>query len=106
MKSVIASVLTMLALPYILGGINVSGFGTAVAAALVLGVVNTLVRPLLKVLAFPLTMVTFGLFTFVINGAMIMLTSFFVPGFMVAGWWDAILASVIISVVNSFVFKT
>lgn len=106
MKSVIASVLTMLALPYILGGINVSGFGAAVAAALVLGVVNTLVRPLLKVLAFPLTMVTFGLFTFVINGAMIMLTSFFVPGFMVAGWWDAILASVIISVVNSFVFKT
>ena len=103
MTSLITSALVMLALPYILSGITVSGIWSALIAAFVLGVVNSIIKPLLQILTFPITFLTFGLFSFVINGAMIMLTSFFVSGFSVAGWWDAILAAIVLSLVTSFV---
>ena len=105
MSSFIASVITILVLPYILSGIVVNGLGSAIAAACVLGIVNALIRPVLQLFSLPLTLLTFGLFTFVVNGAMIMLTSFFVPGFVVLGWWDAILGAILISLINSVFFN-
>ena len=103
MTSLITSALVMLALPYIFSGITVNSIWAALVAAFVLGVVNSIIKPLLQILTFPITFLTFGLFSFVINGAMIMMTSFFVSGFSVAGWWDAILAAIVLSLVTSVV---
>jgi len=95
----------MMALPYILPGITVISLGSAVAAAIILGIANAVVRPILQFLSIPLTLLTFGLFYFVVNGAMVMLTSGLVPGFYVNGWWTAIIAAAIISAANSFFLK-
>ena len=81
-------------------GIRIEGGGTAIIAALVFGLVNALVRPLLVVLTFPLTVLTLGLFLFVINALMLMLTSALVPGFHVRDFTAALLGSLLLSVLN------
>jgi putative membrane protein len=84
---------------YILPGVKLSGFFAALVTALILGLVSTFVKPLLVLLTLPLNILTFGLFTFVINALMIMLTSAIVPGFQVDGFWWALLFSLVLSVV-------
>jgi putative membrane protein len=84
----------------VFSGISTVGYGHAVVAALLLAVVNTLVRPLLTLLTFPITILTLGLFLFVINGAMILLVSAILDGFNVDGLLWAILLSVVISGAN------
>jgi putative membrane protein len=69
-------------------------------AALVLGIVNTLVRPIVILLTLPLTLVTFGLFLFVVNGAMLLLAARFVPGFHLEGLGTAILGSIIVGLAS------
>ena len=105
MVSLIVSTMIMMALPYIFTGITVSGLGAALAAAIVLGIANALIKPIVSILALPLTILTMGLFSFVVSGAMLLLTSRFVSGFYVDGWWTATLAAVIISLVNGAVSK-
>ena len=83
---------------YLLPGVHVANFLTALAIALVLGVLNLIVKPILIVLTLPLTIITFGLFLIVINALMILLTSHLVPGFKVDGFWWAVLYSILISV--------
>ena len=100
MTSLLVSVLVMMALPYVLPGIEVLSWGSALAAAIILGIVNALIRPVLQVLSLPLNILTLGLFSFVVNGAMVMLTSTVVGGFNVSGWLTAIIAAVIISCVT------
>ena len=85
---------------YLLPGVMVDGFLAAAIAALVLGVVNALVRPLLLLLTLPLTILTLGLFTLVINAVLVLLTSAVVPGFSVANFWWAVLFSVVLVLVN------
>ncbi len=84
---------------YLLPGVAVSGFITALIVAVVLGLVNTFIKPILLVLTLPVNILTLGLFTFVINALLILLVSAFVPGFKVAGFWWALLFSVILSLV-------
>jgi putative membrane protein len=72
----------------------------ALIAGLVLGIINAVVRPIFVVLTFPLTIVTLGLFLFVLNAFCLWLTSVFVPGFTVTGFWPAFLGALIISVVS------
>ena len=78
-------------------GVSVSGFGAAMVAALVLGLLNTLVRPVLVLLTFPVTLVTLGLFLFVINALMFWAASGLLGGFGVNGFWAALLGSIIYS---------
>lgn len=92
---------TLLIVSWILPGFHVQSFGAAVIAALVLGIVNAIVRPILIVLTFPITIVTLGIFLLVINAFMYLLVSAVVPGFHVEGLITAIIGSVITTVVSS-----
>jgi putative membrane protein len=84
----------------IVPGIHVASLGSLIAAALILGVVNAIVRPILIILTLPLTLITLGLFLLVINAAMVGLTSVFLHGFVVHGFIAALLASIVVSLVS------
>jgi putative membrane protein len=92
--------LALLALPYLLTGVHVKGFWTALVFALVLGLLNALVRPLLVLLTLPITILTLGLFLVVVNGLLFWLADAFVPGFEVAGFWWAVAGAVVYSIVS------
>lgn len=81
-------------------GIYISGFGAAIFAALVLGIVNFLVRPILVVITLPITIMTLGLFLIVINALMLLLTSSLVRGFHVAGFGAALIGGLLLGVFN------
>ncbi|HBA88510.1 MAG TPA: hypothetical protein DCZ75_11180 [Geobacter sp.] len=85
---------------YLLPGVRLSGFFAALVTALVLGLVNVFIRPLLLLLTLPLNILTLGLLTFVINALLILLTSALVPGFEVRGFWWALLFSLVLSIIN------
>lgn len=81
--------------------IKVDSFATAFIAAVLLSLVNAFIRPLIYVLTLPIRLLTIGLATFTINGAMLFLASAFFPRFKVMGWWQAILAAFLISLLSS-----
>jgi putative membrane protein len=81
-------------------GVEFTSTGSLVAAAVILGVVNAFVRPVMIVLTLPLTIVTFGLFLLVVNAAMIGLTAMFLGGFVVDGLWAGIGAAVVTGIVS------
>lgn len=81
-------------------GVYVAGVGTLLIAALLLGVVNAIVRPVLVILTLPITIVTLGLFLFVVNAAMLGLVAWLLPGFAITGFWPALGASVVVSLVS------
>ena len=85
---------------YLLPGVQLSGFGAALVTALVLGLVNSIIRPVLLLLTLPLNILTLGLLTFVINALLILLTSSLVPGFVVTGFWWALLFSLVLSAIH------
>ena len=91
------SAVALLAVAYVYGGVTVASFGTARVAALLIGLLNLLVRPLLVLLTIPVTLLTLGLFLFVINALMFWAASGLVDGFHVAGFWAALLGSLIYS---------
>ncbi|QSF53044.1 phage holin family protein [Brevundimonas fontaquae] len=84
----------------IVPGVDFNSTGSLIAAAIVLGLVNAFVRPILVVLTFPITVVTLGLFLLVVNAAMIGLTSVFLDGFVVNGLWAGIGAAIVTGVVS------
>jgi len=84
-------------------GIEVGGWGTALLAALILGLVNAVVRPLMVFLTFPLTIFTLGLFLFVINALMLLLVSALVPGMRVQGFGPALVGSFLLTVLNMLI---
>jgi len=96
----LANTLAILAAAYMLTGIEVSGGLSLLAAALVLALINTFVRPVLLFLTLPFTLVTLGLFIFLLNAFCLWLTSQLVKGFEVHGFWTAVLGALIISVVS------
>jgi putative membrane protein len=87
---------------YLLGGVNVDSFITALVVAFVLGVLNMILKPVLVVLTIPVTVMSLGLFLLVINAFIIQLAAYFVKGFEVTTFWWALLFSVILSVVSWF----
>lgn len=87
---------------YILPGIQIDSFFTAVIVAVLLGVANTVLKPILILLTLPITLVTLGLFVFIINALMVLLVSSFVPGFHVASFFSALLFSLVLSLVSWF----
>ena len=92
--------LALLAVPYLLHSVSVDSFGAALIAALILGFVNTLIRPILLVLTLPVTVLTLGLFIFIINGLMFWVVAQLVGGFHVAGFWSAVFGAILYSIVS------
>lgn len=90
---------------YLLSGISVQSYWTAIGVAILLAIVNTFVKPVLLFLTIPLTIVTFGLFILVINALMIMLVGKFIDGFVVAGFGWALIFSIVLSILNAILFK-
>ena len=90
----------LMALPYLMHSVSVTNVGTALIAALVLGLVNTLIRPLLVLLTLPVTVLSMGLFILVINALLFWMVSTWVEGFEVAGFWSAFLAAILYSVIS------
>ena len=91
-----------LVLSKVLPGFYVSGWGSAILASLVLGLVNATIGLILKIITFPLILLTFGLFLFVVNAIVILLVAFLVPGLSINGFLPALIAAVILSAVNLF----
>lgn len=108
MNFIIRILLTAVAvvlLAYILPGVHVVGFGSALIVAVVLGLLNIFVKPVLLILTLPITILTLGLFLLVINALIILLASSFVSGFMVDGFWSALLFSLLLSFLQSILFS-
>ncbi len=85
---------------YLMDGIEVRGFGSAIAAAAILGVLNAFFRPILFILTLPLNVLTLGLFTFIINALLLMMASGVISGFVVRGFWAAVFGSLLISLAS------
>ena len=97
----VINAVALLALRYLFPeSIHVDSFITALIAALVIGLVNTLIRPLLVLLTLPVTILTLGLFIFVINGLLFWFVGSVVPGFAVAGFWPAVFGAIVYSVIS------
>lgn len=92
--------LALLALPYLFTSIRVETFATALIAALVLGLINTLIRPVLVLLTLPVTLLTLGLFIFVINGLLFWFAGSVIAGFHVAGFWAGVFGAIVYSVIS------
>lgn len=98
----LVSALAVLAAGYLLPGVHIANFITALVVALVLGIINAFLKPILLILTLPINMLTLGLFTFVINAFLIILTSYLVPDFKVDGFLWALVFGIVLSVINSF----
>ncbi|TEA77822.1 phage holin family protein [Allopusillimonas ginsengisoli] len=96
----ILNAVALLIVAYILPGINVASFGSALIAALVLGLLNTLVKPVLILLTLPITIVTLGLFLLVLNALVFWFAGSVLKGFQVSGFWWAMLGAFVYSIVS------
>ena len=97
---VLVNVLAIVLAAHLVPGIEVDGVLSAVAAGLLLGVVNAVVRPVLLVLTLPITLVTLGLFLLVLNGLCLWLVAAVVRGFHVSGFWPAVLGALVVSALS------
>jgi putative membrane protein len=102
---IIISAVVAFGLSYILNGVHIQSFVTALILAIVLGLLNVIVKPILIILTLPITLFTFGLFLFVINALIILLAAKFVNGFRVDGFWWALLFSLLLSILTSFFYR-
>jgi putative membrane protein len=98
------SALSILIVAHVVPGFEVRGFGTALLAAVVIGLVNATLGFVLKILTLPVTILTFGLFLIVINALMLLFAAMLVPGFAVHGFGPALLGAIVLSLV-SFVLR-
>ena len=96
----VINALALLLVAYLLKGIHVNGFGSALIAALVLGLVNTLIRPILVILTLPVTLLTLGLFIFIMNALLFLFGGNLLWGFQVASFGAALLGSILYSVIS------
>src|SRR5436190_23446278 len=90
----------LIAVAYLMPSITISSFGAALIAALVLGLVNAVIRPILILLTLPATLLTLGLFIFVINGLLFWFVGSFIQGFFVAGFWSAVFGAILYSIIS------
>lgn len=90
---------------YLIPGITIGGWQTLIVIAVVWGILTLILRPILVLLTLPINIMTLGLFTFVINAILLLVMSRIVPGFSVAGFGTALLAAVVLTIVNGFLSK-
>lgn len=96
----VINAIALLALPYLLSSITIDSFLTALVVAVVLGFVNAVIRPILIILTLPATVLSLGLFIFVINGLMFWAVASMVDGFHVGGFWSATFGAILYSVIS------
>ena len=96
----IVNTVALLAVAYLMPSVRIESYATALVAAALLGLANTVVRPILVILTLPVTVLTLGLFIFVINGLIFLGVAHLVSGFQVAGFWHAVGASIVYSIVS------
>jgi putative membrane protein len=90
----------LIAVAYLLPGVGVSSFASALVAALILGLINAVVRPVLFLLTLPVTILTLGLFIFVLNGLLFWFVGSFIQGFVVAGFWSGVFGAIVFSLIS------
>lgn len=95
--------ISLLITAYVIPGIFIESLVAAVFAAIVMGVVNAIVRPILILFTLPLTFLSLGLFLFVVNAIAFSLVSYFTPGFSINTFWDALFGSIILSLISGFI---
>jgi putative membrane protein len=98
---ILFSALGLLLIAEFVPGITVNGLYPAIIAALILGILNAIVRPVLFILTLPITILTLGLFSFVINAALFLFVASFIDGFAVEGFWYALLGSILMSIIST-----
>lgn len=96
----LVSALALLAVPYVVSGIEVKSFYIALIAAVILGLVNAVIRPILILLTLPVTVLTLGLFILVINGLLFWFVGSFVAGFHVDGFWAGFFGAILYSLIT------
>jgi len=96
----LVNTVSLIAVAYLMPSISVASFWTALIAALVLGLVNAVIRPILVILTLPATILTLGLFIFVINGLLFWFVGSFIEGFVVAGFWAGFFGAIIYSLIS------
>ena len=96
----ILNALGVILVSYIVPGVHVNGFFTAIVTAFVIGLINAVIRPVLLILSLPINILTLGLFTFVINALMFWLASALVPGFQVAGFGAALMGAFVFWIIS------
>lgn len=99
--NLLVSVLAIVISAYLLPGTTIDSLSTALMVAVVLGILNAILKPILTILTLPITILTLGLFSFVLNALMILLVSAIIPGFRVDGFMWALLFSLVLSLVNT-----
>lgn len=96
----VVNTLALAAVAYLMPSVSVASAETAVVAALVLGLVNAVIRPVLVLLTLPVTVLTLGLFILVLNGLLFWAVAELVPGFEVAGFWSGVIGAIVFSIVS------
>jgi putative membrane protein len=90
----------LIAVAYLMPGVHVASFTTALVAALVLGLINAVVRPVLVLLTLPVTLITLGLFIFVLNGLLFWMVGSWIQGFAVDGFWSGVFGAIVFSLIS------
>lgn len=96
---------TLLIVAYLVPGFNFVDLWTTVVAAVVIGIVNTFIKPVLQIIALPISIITFGIAAFLINVFLLWGVSFIVPGFEIESFLTAVIASIVLSLVSLFLHK-
>jgi len=94
------SSIVIFAAAYVFPGISVDNYKIAIVAAVVLGLINLIIKPIVVILTLPINILTLGLFTFIINAGLVLLAAYLVSGFSVVSFWWALLLSLVLSIVN------
>lgn len=102
---IIVTALLVMLISYMMPGVHVDGFVTAIIVAVVLGLLNVFIKPIIVLLTLPVTIITLGLFLLVINALVILLCDEIVGGFDVSTFWTALLFSIILAIFQSLVFS-
>ncbi len=103
--TILATALGLLVVDIVVPGVEIANFPAAIVAAIVIGLINAFIRPVLQVLSLPLTFITLGLFSFILNGLLLWLASVIVPGFTMNGLIAFILAPIVLSFSSTFLNK-
>jgi len=103
--NLVVSGIAVLISAYIIPGVSLSNFFVAVVVAVVLSLVNIIIRPIVSLLTLPINLITLGLFSFVITALMVLLTAYIVPGFEISGFVSALFFGIVLSLVNWLLFS-
>ncbi len=96
------NVFALFVVAYLVPGFHLANITAAIIAAVVIGIINTFIKPIIQLVALPISIVTLGIFAFVINVALLYVAAQIVPGFAIDGFWTAALASIVLALVTWF----